>query len=270
MTSRVQMSLAALVACACLPMSTVATAGSTLTIGALLATSATLAQALPAQANTSAIVTPSLAPNRLGAKAALSVTISFKAANGDVPAALRRSLVHLPAGLNLDIPSLRSCTAARLRAHGPGGCPPQSQIGRGRALVQARAGSQLVSEHVTMWVFLGPLRGSDPTVVILARGYTPFDKKIVLTGRELPDQAPYGDKLLLGIPPIHTLRGEPDASIVSFSLTLGAAARRGAHTTATSVIVPSHCPPGGFPFAAEFTYADGSASSALTTSPCPQ
>jgi hypothetical protein len=36
------------------------------------------------------------------------------------------------------------------------------------------------------------------------------------------------------------------------------------------VLVPPTCPAGGLPFTAEFTYADGSSGSALTTLPCPR
>ena len=57
------------------------------------------------------------------------------------------------------------------------------------------------------------------------------------------------------IPPIATLTFEPDASVSSVSLTIGARALR--TRDANRELVPSSCPPGGFPFAAEFTYADG-------------
>ncbi len=73
----------------------------------------------------------------------------------------------------------------------------------------------------------------------------------------------------MSIPPIPTLLFEPDASIVTFSLTIGASARHRKHEADNAVLVPSTCPAGGFPFAAEFTYADGSAGSALATIPCP-
>jgi hypothetical protein len=35
------------------------------------------------------------------------------------------------------------------------------------------------------------------------------------------------------------------------------------------VSVPERCPHGGFPFAAEFTFQDGSTATGVTTVPCP-
>jgi hypothetical protein len=222
-----------------------------------------------AAAGTSAAIAPSLSPNRLGAKATLTFAIRYAGGEFGVPSPVRRSVLRFPAGLLLDIPSLRSCAPARLRARGPNGCPAQSALGAGHALVEAHAGTQTIVEDVAMWAFLGPPQNLQPTFEILARGYTPLDKRVVLTGKVRGDRAPYGEDLVMSIPPISTLPLEPDASIVSFSLTIGAARRHRARG-ANAVVVPSSCPAGGFPFAAEFTYADGSGGSALATSPCPR
>ncbi len=185
-----------------------------------------------------------------------------------MPAPVRRALVRLPSGLGLDIPVLRSCGAARLRVRGAGGCPAQSRIGLGHALVEARAGSQLITEHVTLSIFLGPLQNFQPTFVVLGEGHTPLQKRIVLDGAVIPDHAPYGEDLVMSLPRIPTLRLEPDASIVDLTLTVGTSARQAARG-ANAVVVPSNCPQGGFPFAAEFTYADGFIGSALATVACP-
>jgi hypothetical protein len=71
--------------------------------------------------------------------------------------------------------------------------------------------------------------------------------------------------------------GGPDVSIVSVQATIGPS-----HLTyykhvhgrlvpfsPRGVSVPERCPRGGFPFAAEFTFQDGSSASAQTTVPCP-
>jgi hypothetical protein len=222
-----------------------------------------------AQAETLATVSPVISPNRLGAKASLTITIGYTGGPFDVPAAVSHADLKLPAGLSLDIPHLSSCGAARLLARGPSGCPAQSELGGGHALVAAHTGSETITENATLWVFLGPLDNLQPTFEILAQGYTPIDERKVFGGSVIPASAPYGEELEMSVPPIPTLVFEPDASVVAFSLTIGAS-RHHAHREATSVVVPSSCPVGGFPFAAEFTYADGSAGSALTTTPCPQ
>ena len=73
----------------------------------------------------------------------------------------------------------------------------------------------------------------------------------------------------MSIPPIPTLPFEPDASIVTFSLTIGASARHSTARRSNAVLVPSSCPAGGFPFAAEFTYADGSGGQRARHDPLP-
>jgi hypothetical protein len=222
-----------------------------------------------AQAQTSATITPALSPNRLSAKGALTLTIHFAGGELGVPSPARRLVVKFPAGLGLDIPALRSCSVARLRARGASGCPPQSKIGNGRALVEARAGSQLIAENITLSIFLGPLRSFQPTFEVLGEGYTPLQERVVLTGTVIPDVAPYGEELVMSIPSIPTLPLEPDASMGTMTLTMGTRAHRPARA-ANTVVVPSSCPVGGFPFAAEFTYADGSTGSVLTPAPCPR
>jgi len=138
------------------------------------------------------------------------------------------------------------------------------------ALTEIHAGSQILKESVVLRAFLGPLRGGQPTIAVLGEGYTPFGERLVFTGRLLFDRAPYGEELQMSIPPIPTLPLGPDASMVSLSLTLGErGGGRRRDGRANSVIVPRRCPAGGFPFAAQSTYADGSSGSATATAPCP-
>jgi hypothetical protein len=230
---------------------------------------ACVARAAPARAaETTATIAPSLVPDRLGAKAALTFAIQYTGGEFGVPAPMRGSILQFPAGLTLELHRLRSCNTARLRARGMSGCPTQSRLGGGHALVAVHAGSLRITEQVTLSAFLGPPRNLQPTFEILARGYSPLDERIVFSGTVLPDSAPYGEELVLSIPPIPSLPLEPDASIVSFSLTIGAS-RQLEHHDANAVLIPSSCPPtGGFPFAAEFTYADGASGGALATVPC--
>ena len=234
-------------------------------IGAL---AALMALAGPALAETSATLTPSLSPDRLGAKGALTVTIHYSGGEFGVPSPVLRSVIKFPAGLNIEIPSLRSCSPARLKARGPRGCPVQSHIGTGHALVEARAGSQIISEQIKLEAFLGPFQNLQPTFEVFGQGYTPIERRVALLGSVIPGSAPYGEEIVMRIPPVPTLPLEPDASMVALTLTVGTAARHPA-ADADTVAVPSKCPSGGFPFAGEFTYADGTSSSALATVHCP-
>ena len=74
----------------------------------------------PAPADTFATITPSLSPNRLGAKGVLTFAIQYTGGDFGVPSPVRRTVLQFPAGLTLNIPDLRSCPAARLRARGGG------------------------------------------------------------------------------------------------------------------------------------------------------
>jgi hypothetical protein len=226
------------------------------------------AESASAQAGPAATITASLSPNRLRAKGALLVTISYPEGESGLPLPVRRSVLRFPAGLGIEIPHLRSCSIARLRTHGPSGCSTQSLLGHGHALAEAQAGSQIITENISLWVFLGPFKNLQPTFEILGQGYTPFDERVVLTGTALPDNPPYGEDLVINIPPIPTLPLEPDASIVTMSLTVGVSKPHNPRE-ANTIVVPPSCPAGGFPFAASFTYANDTSGSTLATAPCP-
>jgi hypothetical protein len=264
--------LALLLTCAFANAAMTFTVASPTDTGAAFATSAVATSAAISESTTRAAtyatLTPSLSPNRLGAEGALQLTIRYGGGESGVPSPVRRSVLRFPAGLGIEIPHLRSCSIARLRARGPSACPPQSLLGHGHALAEAQAGSQIITENIDLSLFLGPFHNLQPTFEILGRGYTPFDESVVLTGTVLPDSAPYGEDLVLSVPPIPTLPLEPDASIVTMSLTVGVSKPHDP-LTANTVVVPSRCSAGGFPFAAEFTYADGSSGRALASAPCP-
>jgi hypothetical protein len=217
---------------------------------------------------TSATITPSLSPDRLRARAALTITIHYAGGEFGVPSPVRRSVLALPAGMSLDVPSLRGCSAGRLRAHGPSGCPARSQLGDGHALVETHTGAQTTTENVTLQAFLGSPDNLEPTFDILAQGYTPLDERLVFGGSVRSDRAPYGEELVMSIPPVPSLPLEPDASILTFSLTVGSSTGHRAGDQ-NAVRVPAKCPPGGFPLDGEFTYADGSVASVPARIPCP-
>ncbi len=237
-------------------------------VALICATASTTAHAA-APVRTTASLAASLNPDELGRRADLTLALRYLGGTDGVPAPVRRATIHLPAGLALDIPRLRSCPAARLRARGPRACPSESRLGTGRAVAVVRAGSQTIAENVALSAFLGPPRGQDPTFTIFAHGRSPVEERVLLTGSAQPDQAPYGEQLVLAIPAIPTLPLEPAASIARLSLTVGSRPR--ARTgRANTVLVPATCPHGGFPIAAEFAYADGSSGGAAASSiPCP-
>jgi hypothetical protein len=206
----------------------------------------------PAPAATTATISAAVSPDRLGARGALSVAIHLSGNELGLPTPLRRAVVRFPAGMSLEIPHLRSCSIARLQSVGASECPRQSKLGEGHALVETHPASETIAENVELSAFLGPPHHLQPTLALLGEGTTPLAVRLVVSGAVLADRAPYGEKLVMSIPPIPTVPLEPDASIVDLSLTVGT--KRHARA-ANVIVVPKRCPAGGFPFAADFTYA---------------
>jgi hypothetical protein len=226
--------------------------------------------AQPSQPATSASIRPSFFPNRLGASTAFTLAIKFGGGSENVPAPLRHEVLHLPAGLGIQLRGVRTCTKGRLQRGGAAGCPQASLVGRGHALAEARTGSLTTPEQVTISVFRGPNSHGHPALEILGQGHTPLYERTVSTAVLERDRAPYGTKVTVSVPRIPTLRYEPDASLASLSLTLG---RNGsgprAHAASAKITVPRRCSGGGFPFAASFGFADGSSASASARVACP-
>jgi hypothetical protein len=223
--------------------------------------------AAPALATNVSTITAAISPDRLGAKGSLTVAIDFAGSELGLPTPVRRAVVRFPAGMTLEIPQLRSCSTERLQNFGASECPRQSKLGEGRALVETHPASETIAEEVKLSAFLGPPRHLQPTLALLGEGTSPLAVRMVVNGAVLPDRAPYGEKLVMSIPPISTVPLEPDASIVELSLTVGATR----HTrSANAIVVPARCPAGGFRLTGEFAYADGSSSSSSATIQCPR
>jgi hypothetical protein len=234
---------------------------------AFAALAAAAVVAAPALAMNTSTMTTAVSPDRLGARGSLTVAIHFADSELGLPTPVSRAVVHFPAGMTLEIPRLRSCSTERLENSGASECPRQSKLGEGRALVEARPASETITEEVELSAFLGPPRHLQPTLALIGEGIAPLAVSMVVNGVVQPDRAPYGEKLVMSIPPIPTVPLEPDASIVELSLTVGAKRHM---RSANTIVVPARCPAGGFPFSGEFAYADGSSSSSTATIRCPR
>lgn len=223
-----------------------------------------MAAATASAAATSVGVQPSLQPYRLGAHARASVSLRFFGGAEHVPAPLSGAVLRFPPGLRIDLSGIGSCAYARLHSRGAAGCPASSLLGRGAATLEVHAGSQTVPEHATISVFRGANRGAHPTFEILGHGSTPLDETTISTAVLLADSPPYGSKLVVTVPPIPTLTFEPNASFNALSLTIG-----GTPHARNPIVIPRHCPSGGFAFATSFSFADGSSAVESGRVPCP-
>jgi hypothetical protein len=241
--------------------------------GSLLAVIAVGCAVAPfsAEAETQSTIRPSFSPDRLGAGTTVTLAITFSAESGEVPAPVRHAVVHLPVGLGIDMHGVGTCSETRLQARGPRGCPPSSRVGNGRATLEAHLGSQTISENASLSAFRGPNQGGHSTLEISGQGQTPLVERVLMISVIEPDHAPYGNKLVTSIPPIPTLPGEPNASTIRFSLTVGTAPGTAIPRSHPSgaITVPRSCPAAGFAFGADFSFADGSSTSATALGECP-
>jgi hypothetical protein len=231
---------------------------------------ATFTMAAPTNAQTVAVsIRPSFLPDRLASETAFTFAFGLHSLEGEVPPPLNGMVLHLPAGLALDLRRAAECPPSRLRHGGPAACPSRSLIGRGHAVLEVHAGSQAIEEEALLSALRTPNRGGHTSFAVFGQGQTPLDQQSTSIAVVSPDGGPYGSKLTVSIPPIPTVKYEPDASIVSFSLTLGAAHGESRGHAFAAVTVPRRCPAGGFPFAADFAFADGTGAHASSRIRCP-
>jgi hypothetical protein len=252
----------------------------TVCLGAVTALAICPASGAPAYAQavaapTTATIEPSFSPNRLGARTIVNFAAHFTGGEGGVPAALHKVTVLVPGGLagpRLEWPTTLGCSRGQLQRHGARGCPPNSQIGSGQALIAWREGARTVTESSKLWAFLGPTSG-EYAIELLGEGYAPIHRRVVITESLFAMTGTYSGGLEGVVPPIPTRPGEPDASVISFSLAMGRTGRRHSSRALESegmgLFVPGNCPAGGFPWEAEFGYADGSTQQVNAAIPCP-
>lgn len=234
----------------------------------------------PALAATeTASLTASFSPNRLDAPTTISFGFRVATTEGTAPAPLTSLDLRMPAGLNYTRTTLglAVCKPAVLAAKGLAGCPPNSRLGYGRALVEVPFGVGVGHEIPEVQAVAGPSKTGNLVVLFYANGLFPVAAQLAFTGEVLPDTGRFGSQLEANVPLVASVPGGPDVSIVSVQTTIGPRhltyyrhvhGRRVAFTP-RGVSVPAHCPHGGFPFEAHFVFQDGTSTAAETTVPCP-
>jgi hypothetical protein len=172
---------------------------------------------------------------------------------------------------------LAVCQPAALVAGGIAGCPPNSRLGYGSANVEVPFGTGAGQEIPEVQAVAGPSPKGNLVVLFYANGLYPISAQLAFSGEVLPATGRFGSQLQTAVPLVTSVPGGPDVSIVSVTSTIGPS-----HLTyykhvhgrvvafqPRGVSVPERCPRGGFPFAAEFAFQDGSSTTAQTTVPCP-
>lgn len=223
----------------------------------------------------------SFTPDRLGASTTIGFGFQIAGPGGQAPAPLTHVDLRLPEGIDYltsDL-GLAVCQPAVLVVQGPEGCSPDSRIGSGSALVEVPLGGGGGEETPSIEAFLGPPASNGNMVVVFyADGRTPVDAEVVFEGELIPGFGPFSSGSLdNAVPLIAGVPEGPDVSIRSVQTTIGPGNLlytervhgRTVRFHPRGVGVPEHCPHGGFPFAADFSFADGTTATATSTVPCP-
>lgn len=221
----------------------------------------------------------SFSPNRLAAPTTISFAFHLETSEGTAPPPLTSLDLRIPAGMNYTTTTLglSICQPASLLANGLAGCPPNSRLGYGSALVEVPFGAGAGHEIPEVQAVAGPSRAGNLVVLFYASGLFPVSAQLTFAGEVLPDTGRFGSQLQTNVPLVTSVPGGPDVSIVNVQSTIGPAhltyykhvhGRRVAFHP-RGVAVPERCPRGGFPFAASFAFQDGSSTNAATTVPCP-
>jgi hypothetical protein len=231
-----------------------------------------------AQASETTAINVKLSPNTLGASTTIVFSFKIGTTDGSVPSPLSNVDVRLPANMDIATQGLDTCDPTDLLAKGPSICPVNARAGFGSTVIEVLMGGQLVQETVTLNAFMGQPQNGHTVLLLYAEGKTPISDQMVLQGQFLPDSSPFSQQLSTPLPLIPTVPGGPDAAVISFTTSIGTNYLTYHHIIdgqsvlyyPKGITVPKRCPARGFPFAANFSFVDGTTSSAKTIVRCPQ
>jgi hypothetical protein len=239
-----------------------------------LATIAPAASAAPAVK-----LTIALTPEKLGAGTTISFAFKVPSSPDTLPPPLSSVSLFYPAHINLADSELglANCTSQRLQLLGPPGCPADALMGYGTARVEIPIGKEIIQESAEITIWMGPLQDGKLQLLFSAEGHTPVSDETILPSLIVEAPPPYGGQLTTTIPPLETFPEAASPSVVEMHATIGPKTivyylHSHGKTLAyhpTGLLLPEHCPKHGFPFAATFTFQDGSHTRTQHAVPCP-
>ncbi len=220
-----------------------------------------------------------LKPDKPGAGTTIAFGFQITGARGRVPSPLTGIDLRYPANLGIGSSGLglESCLPATLETFGPEGCPADSQMGYGSALVEVPFGPEVIHETARTRTFSAPVSKGRLALLFYAEGESPIYAQLVFPATVETALPPYGGSLNTTLPLVPSVPEAPDAAVVRLRSTIGPLnltyyeqvhGKRVAYTP-KGIVLPKNCPRDGFPFAADFNFADGTRASARTSVPCP-
>jgi hypothetical protein len=114
-------------------------------------------------------------------------------------------------------------------------------------------------------------------LLVYASALAPIAVELVLVAKQIPAPKPYGLGFSVEVPPVSTIPGAADASIESAFVTVGgpnvayyeSVAGKRTLVHLRGLVVPKHCPNGGFLTEGTVDFADGTTLTVNPTIPCP-
>jgi hypothetical protein len=246
---------------------------------AALACAISLLAASPALAEeTVRIGEAGFSPNVLGAPTNAFGNATIGSTNLPIPSPITHVDVFGPAGLTLNLEGSATCAREALERVGPSGCPANSKAGTGGGEGIYELAGEVIKEPYTLEFFLADNQPGQVSLIILLKGNSPVEIEVYFTASVIQGPPPYGLGFSVDVPLIKVLPEASDASATSASLNLGAhgityykkirGKRRLLHVK--GIILPKHCPRGGWPVASQFSFQDGQTVMAKKTVPCPR
>lgn len=251
-----------------------------LLLGAILA--GACLSALPAAAGVAetATLSATLTPEHLGAGTTIGFGFRITAPDHGAPSPLTTISLRYPNDLGIALSGLglATCSPQSLQVLGRLGCPPNSLMGYGTAIAEIPIGPAIVRETAQVTIYRAPTRDEHLALLIDAIGQRPVDADILLPGLLLPAPNPFGGGISITVPAVPSIPEAPNVAVIQLSSTLGPQhilyyEQLDGRTVAyrpKGILLPDTCPRGGFPFAAELGFEDGSHTRAKTTVPCPR
>jgi hypothetical protein len=239
-------------------------------------------QPVVGQAAETAKLVAGFSPYHLGRSTTLKLALSIGVAgtNDGLPSPVTRFDMRIPANLELIGSSLglAICQPEALLASGLEGCSPNARLGLGSAEIKVPVGPVPVAESAGIEAEMGPPVGEEIGVLLYAEAGTPVAAQLIFPGVLFGGGGSSGGQnLSTSVPLIPTLPGAADISMVSMDLSLGPEhltyyKQVGGKTIGyrpEGVSLPTKCPAGGFRFASDIAFLDGTTVRASSTVPCP-
>jgi hypothetical protein len=218
-------------------------------------------------------------PYRLNANAEFTYGVQIGSTTGALPARVTNVSVELPAGMGLGTSQLglSVCTPEALRTFGVAGCPHEAVMGDGRAVLKAVSGSESLEVPAAVTVLMAPAQDEHTRLSFYAEGELGAITELTFPGVMEGVAKPFGTVVDTTIPPVESAPGMPAPVMTSMRITMAPSQLRYSKRVRGKTVnyhpkgmaVPAVCPAGGFPFAADLDFADGTRVVATTTLACP-